>query len=187
MIRLCLIRHAPALTDGCLAGRRDVDADCSDLDHLTRLRRYILGFAPEQILSSPAKRCLQTSAALGLTPRIIPDLPEQDFGQWEGMPYADLPDLGPLPAGDLARHRPPHGESFTDMIARVRPTLDSITRPTVIIAHAGTVRVALSMVVGDAALSFGVDPLSTTVLIRAGTDWSVQHVNVNHADPIGKT
>lgn len=175
--RLCLIRHAPALTGGRLAGRRDVDADCSDRAHLDRLRCFIDSFAPARIWTSPARRCLQTCAALGLTAQVIAALPEQDFGAWEGMPLADLPDLGPLSTADLARHRPPDGESFADVIARIRPLLASVDSPTLVIGHAGTVRAALSLVVGDAALSFGVDPLSTTMMRRAGDLWSVQHVN----------
>lgn len=186
MVRLAILRHAPALTDGRLAGRSDVDADCSGDAAFRQMRQRIealLG-ADLRALSSPARRCLQTAAALGLgTPPTRPELWEQDYGAWEGLAYDRLPDLGPLAARDLARHRPEGGESFEDMAARVHPLLRALTRDTLIVAHAGTVRAGLSLVVGPAALSFTVAPLSLTVLSRSGRDghdaeWAIEAVNL---------
>ena len=179
-MRLILLRHAPSLTGGLLAGRRDVAADCGDRAALSRLAARIAADAADaDILVSPALRCRQTAEAIGLTPdRLDPALWEQDLGAWEGTDPARLPDLGPLSPDALAGHRPPGGESFTDMAARVIPVLTALDRDTVVIAHAGTVRAALSMVVGPAALSFSVAPLSMTVLRRAGADWAVDGVNL---------
>lgn len=181
MPRIAILRHAPALTHGRVAGRRDVDADCSDKAAFRRMRDCIdrhLGADP-QLLSSPARRCLQTTAALGIgTPSTDPDLWEQDQGEWEGRPHADIPDLGPMTVADLARHRAPGGESFVDMTARVLPVLRAIASDTLIVAHAGTARAALSLVVGDAALSFAVAPLSLTLIDRHDTTWSVAAVNL---------
>lgn len=171
--RLMILRHAPLAKPG-LAGRRDVAADCSD--------RAALGWAAQalqgatQVWASPALRCRQTAQALGLSPEYHPALWEQDFGAWE-QPGAQVPDLGPLPPEALARARPPGGESFLDMAARVRPLLESARGVTAIIAHAGTVRAALALAVGPAALSFSVAPLSLTVLIRHAGGWAVDCVN----------
>lgn len=176
-MRLKLLRHAPPLNDGRLAGRREVDADCSDSTAFTAMRALI--GAPGQILCSPAQRCLQTAEALGFPdPATMPQLWEQNYGQWEGLRFNDLPDLGTLSPAELAAHRPDQGESFDDMAARVRPALQSLSRDTLIIAHAGTVRAALAMIVGPAALSFTVAPLSLTILRRAGPDWAVEAVNL---------
>ena len=103
---------------------------------------------------------------------------EQDYGAWENQPFDQLPDLGQLAPPELARHRPEGGESFADMVSRVLPRLAEARQDTVIVAHAGTVRAALSMVVGPAALSFTISPLSLTILRRAGSDWSVEAVNL---------
>lgn len=179
-MRLTLLRHAPSLSGGRMAGRRDVPADCGDHVALSRQRARLL---PGRIIASPALRCRLTAAALELTPeRLDPALWEQDLGAWEGTDPALLPDLGPLPPDALARHRPPGGESFDDMAARVIPVLRALERDTVIVAHAGTVRAALSMVVGAAALSFAVAPLSITVLRRAGDAWAVEAVNLRAED-----
>lgn len=177
MVRILILRHAPAMPGGILAGRRDVDADCTAKDGLARIRIRI-GTVP-QIVSSPARRCLQTVQALGLRPdRECPELWEQDFGAWEGLPHAALPDLGPLSTAELALYRPPGGESFEDMASRVRPLLHELDRDTLVAGHAGTVRAALSLVVGHAALSFQIAPLSLTVLHRLSGVWSVESVNV---------
>ncbi|WP_299909535.1 histidine phosphatase family protein [uncultured Paracoccus sp.] len=176
MTRLYLIRHAPPLNGGRLAGRRDVAADCSDAPAFAALRARITHVP--SIWASPALRCRQTAEALGLAADLHPELWEQDYGAWENLPFADLPDLGPLSPDELARHRPEGGESFAEMAARVLPRLAEAEGDTVIVAHAGTVRAALSMVVGPAALSFAVSPLSLTILRRSGADWSVEAVNL---------
>ncbi|SCY35979.1 histidine phosphatase family protein [Paracoccus tibetensis] len=175
-MRVMILRHAMPLTGGRLAGRTEVDADCSDRTALAAMAARVVG---AEVIASPARRCIQTADAMGLSPvRVDPALWEQDYGAWEGQSYADLPDLGPLPLEALAAHRPPGGESFRDMAARVRPVLEGLERDTLLIAHAGTVRAGLAMVVGDAALSFSVAPLSLTILRRAGPEWAVEAVNL---------
>ncbi|RNF34093.1 histidine phosphatase family protein [Paracoccus methylarcula] len=176
-MRLKLLRHAPPLTGGRLAGRRDVDADCSDSSACAKMRRMIGD--PGRVICSPARRCLQTAAALGFeVTGTNPALWEQDYGDWEGQRYEDLPDLGDLEPERIAAHRPKGGESFNDMAARVLPELRSLSDDTLIVAHAGTVRAALSLVVGAAALSFAVAPLSLTIMRRTRRGWAVEAVNL---------
>lgn len=179
-----LIRHAPAVTHGRMAGRRDVAADCSDIAAFAALRAAI--GAVDHYRISPALRCRQT--AQGLWPGAMPPqdtrLWEQDFGAWEDRPYADLPDLGALTLTDLAAHRPPGGESFADLSARVLPALTeaaTLGGRVVIVAHAGVVRAALGLALGRAelGLAFQVAPLSMTqILALPGGQWSVAGVNL---------
>lgn len=183
--QLYLIRHAPALTNGRMAGRRDVPADCSDLAAIAALRDGIGPF--DHLVISPAQRCVQTASAVWparLPDYVDPALWEQDFGDWEDMPYADLPDLGPLSALDLAAHRPPGGESFADICARIQPALiraATLGGNVVVVAHAGTVRAAIAHATGSipAALAFQIAPLSRTTLCMTAPDsaWSIAFVN----------
>ncbi len=180
---LILIRHAPALTGGRLCGRTDVDAEASNLSRIAAVRA--LAGPPARLIVSPAQRCRQTAQALwpDLASTSVADLWEQDFGAWDGCPYAELPDLGRLPASDLASHRPPGGESFADLAARVWPALSQIADAgsATIVAHAGTIRAGLSLVMGNipAGLAFDVAPLSVTRIARlpGGAGWVVRSVN----------
>ena len=179
---LILIRHAPALTAGRLCGRTDVPADRSDMARLAALRAAIGD--PGRIVTSPALRCRQTAEALwpGRVATVDAALWEQDFGAWDGRATRDIPDLGKLSPGDLARHRPPGGESFADLCARAMPALARLAdggRVT-IVAHAGTVRAALALALGAVppALAFEVAPLTLTRLRSwPGAGWSVGAVN----------
>lgn len=180
-----LIRHAPAIHGGRLAGRRDVPADLSDRAAFRWLWARIQADPPAHVQVSPARRCLWTACALYTTEatRADPRLWEQDFGEWEGVPFSALPDLGRLSGDALAAHRPPGGESFNDMIARVQPALTTASGTMLVIAHAGTVRAALALAVGPAAaLRFEISPLSLTVMTRSGSDWTVRSVNETHDD-----
>lgn len=169
---LMLIRHAPARHGGRLCGRTDVASDLGDPAVWRPLQALVAG-VPVRV-ASPALRCRQTAAALWPGHDVGSDarLWEQDFGTQEGMAFADIPDLGPLSAQDLAEHRPPGGESFADMVARITPALTELAAqardagPVAVVAHAGTVRTGLAMALGSvpAALAFEVAPWSVTRL-----------------------
>lgn len=168
-IEVRLVRHAPVLRDGCAYGRRDIAADLSDASAFTRLATALPD--PGLLISSPAARCRDTSQAIwpDLPPRLEPALWEQDLGQWEGLPLADLPDIGTLSTEDLARHRPPGGESFADQCARVGAYLAGLEpsgAPITLVAHAGTIRAALAFALGGNMMSlrFEIATLSITQL-----------------------
>jgi alpha-ribazole phosphatase len=167
-VELVMIRHAPAATEGRLCGRSDVPAEAEGLAAAARLGA-VSGVLRR--ISSPALRCRETAAAMwpGEAVETDPRLWEQDFGAWEGLPYEDLPDLGTLPAEQLARRRPPGGESFADLCRRVGPALTDLAGgggTIAVVVHAGTVRAALALALGDpaSALAFEVAPLSMTRL-----------------------
>jgi alpha-ribazole phosphatase len=99
------------------------------------------------------------------------------------VPFAELPDIGPLSVTDLAAHRPPQGESFTDLCARVSPALHAAAGQggrIAIVAHAGVIRAALALALGSPAqgLAFQIAPASLTrITALSGTDWSIGCVN----------
>lgn len=177
---IILIRHAPADAQGRLCGRTDVDALLPEPALLARVAESI--GRVDHLVVSPARRCVQTARGLfpGLAQHPDPRLWEQDFGLWDGRALTDLPDLGPLSPEGLTLHRPPHGESFAELCARIAPALRDLPGPRVaVVAHAGTVRAALSLALGAAApaLSFEVAPLSATCLRLFPGGASVSFVN----------
>lgn len=184
---ILLVRHAPTRGDGGLAGRRDLPCDLPGAEKLAAVRAAV--GEPDRLWVSPARRCRATAAALfpESPAHEDPRLWEQDFGAWEGLPYAEIPDLGPLSGAALARHRPPGGESFADLCKRLRPALREAAGlrgrgggRVAVVAHAGTVRGALALALGSPgrALAFEVAPLSVS-MVRAlpGGGWSVGYAN----------
>ena len=169
---LILVRHAPSDARGHVCGRLDVPALVPDAAALAPLKTFLGGVGTRA--SSPALRCRQTVEAIWGAAETTSDdrLWEQSMGRHEGMPALDLPDLGPLSLADLARHRPPEGESFEDLCHRARPALEHWAErarrggPVALVAHAGTARAAIALTTGSpaAALAFEVAPLSLTRL-----------------------
>ncbi|MCR8549008.1 histidine phosphatase family protein [Salipiger sp. P9] len=182
---MLLIRHAPADHGGRLCGRRDVPARIAEGPALTALRTWLS--ACSEVVTSPALRCRQTAGALfpGRPLASDPALWEQDFGDHDGLRFEEIPDLGKLSQDELSTYRPPGGESFAEMAARLRPVLTALSRraqaggPLAVVAHAGTVRAALGIALGQipAGLGFEVAPLSVTRLRCFGDGFSVAGVN----------
>ncbi|WP_417740946.1 histidine phosphatase family protein [Salipiger sp.] len=169
---LLLIRHAPADHGGRLCGRTDVPALLPSEPDLAPLRGWLSGCS--SVVSSPARRCLQTAGALFPETVVATDerLWEQDFGAHDGLRFSDLPDLGVLDRETLAAHCPPDGESFAAMVSRVQPALLVLAAraraggPVAVVAHAGTARAALGLALEhpSAGLGFEIAPLSVTRL-----------------------
>ncbi|MFP4328507.1 MAG: histidine phosphatase family protein [Paracoccaceae bacterium] len=183
---LVLIRHAPVLRPGILCGRTDQPARIDELS-IAGVARHV--GAVDRVISSPALRCRQTAAALWSTceAETDPRLWEQDFGAHDGLPYTDLPDLGPMSNAALAAYAAPGGESFEALCARARPAIVEASEraaarsaPVALVVHAGVIRAALACTTGDlpGALSFEIAPLSVTRLrVAADGPFAVRSVN----------
>ncbi len=183
--RLLLIRHAPSAAQGRLAGRLDGPATVPSALAPAQTRLASLLPSPCNLFTSPALRCRQTAAALFPGTEYVQDsrLWEQDFGAWEGRDVTSLPDLGPLSRADLAAHRPPSGENFLEVAARAAPVLTEIVAqgPAIIVTHAGFIRAAIGLALGEAAqgLAFEIAPFSATLLRASGGVWSIGFVNLS--------
>jgi alpha-ribazole phosphatase len=188
------LRHAPVPDpEGRITGRLDLPCDTSDEDWFQALVQRL----PRNpiLVESGLMRCGQTIGALeaaGLPlppPQVEPDLIEQDFGRWQGRTWNDLaaikdPDL-PAFWNDPATARPPNGESFVAMTERVAAVIARVTeehagRDIIAVAHAGTIRAALSIALGTApaaALGFVIEPLSLTRIDDLAGGWRIVGVN----------
>ncbi|MFV0512878.1 MAG: histidine phosphatase family protein [Jhaorihella sp.] len=181
---LIILRHAPADHGGRLCGRTDVAACLPDEGELAPLRRLLASCG---VVTSPARRCVETAEALFPDRKMASDrqLWEQDFGADEGRAFSALPDLGPLSPEALARHSAKGGESFLDMVMRVEPALRVLSGrvrrdgPIVVVAHAGTARAALGLALGTPwlGLSFEIAPLSLTRLRCLADGFSIIATN----------
>lgn len=199
------IRHAPVRNPGGhIYGQRDMPADTSNRAAFAALAAWLPAGAVWVV--SPLQRTRQTAEALrealtgGGRPdeaegglRIEPGLIEQNFGDWQGRPpsevYALLGAVHPFWLSP-AETRPPNGESFVELMHRVRQVVDRLSaehggRDIVAVTHGGTIRAALAQaldVPGEVALRFSIDTLSLTRLdhitfAEAPPAWRIVGVN----------
>jgi broad specificity phosphatase PhoE len=198
--RWWLVRHAPVVgAQGRIYGQDDLDCDCSDRALFGELAA-LLPSEPVWLVT-PLRRTHATAAAIhlacgGAVPEIEvePDFAEQHFGDWQGLTYAELE-----ARRDGAYHRfwhapadhaPPNGESFRQVIDRVRRAIDRHTarhpgRDIVAVTHGGAIRAALAVALDldpERALGFSIDTCSITRLDRIdgtgeGAAWRIVAVN----------
>ena len=124
-------------------------------------------------------------------------LGEQSFGHWQGKTWDEME--AEDPAGfkafwdDPVRGRPPGGESFADLIARVSGVIDRYTeshagQDIVAVTHGGTIRAALAhslKLAPEAGMAFSISTLSVTCLEHVsggllrgrGGAWRIVRVN----------
>ena len=176
------LRHAPVIADdpGRISGQLDMPCRTDDADAL----RALAAALPAKALwiASHLSRTRMTAEALiragadGPPPRTEPDLAEQNLGDWQGMTWDEVYRVHGGASRDFWRdpglHRPPGGESFDAVMARVGAAVDRLTkdhagRDIIAVAHGGTIRAALALALDltpRRALAIQVDTLSLTRL-----------------------
>ena len=106
---------------------------------------------------SPLLRARQTmgyiSEALDLGPgkvQIEPAVKELGFGVWEGKPFWELKSSPLYPAHPEDRYswRPELGESYADGHLRINDWLDTLDRPTLVVAHGAIGRCLIAELAG---------------------------------------
>ncbi|AHH94429.1 bifunctional RNase H/acid phosphatase [Kutzneria albida] len=134
--RLILLRHGqtPLTVDRRYSGRGDIElTELGQRQAAAAAKR--LGSMPEvaAVISSPLRRAVQTASAVGeaLGLEVITEdgFTETDFGDWEGLSFAEAAERDP----ELHRKwlsdtslTPPGGESFDAVHRRVRRGRDSL-------------------------------------------------------------
>jgi broad specificity phosphatase PhoE len=180
--RLLLVRHAATAATRAAAFPADEPLD-------RRGRAAAVGLAGSfpvccELVSSPARRCLETAAAAALgEPRVEPRLRECDFGDWCGRALAEVAqdEAGAWMADPAAA--PHRGESLLAFSGRVAGWLDEQARldgRAVAITHGGVVKAAVVHALGaplDAFWRIDVAPLSITELHAHDGRWTVARVN----------
>jgi alpha-ribazole phosphatase len=150
-VRIALVRHpAPLIGPGICYGRLDVKLHPSAAVPLAALAARLAGFA--DVVTSPARRCRLTAAAIAGHATIDPRLLELDFGAWEGQPWDTVPrrDLDRWAADPLG-FAPPGGETGAALVGRVRGFHDDLlarARDCVVVSHGGPLRVLAALLHG---------------------------------------
>ncbi len=130
------------------------------------------------VLCSPALRCVQTAAALGLTAESDELLRDADPGRWAGRTLDDLAAAEPeAVAAWLAGAAPPGGESAAAVRERASRWLAERTGYTVAVTHPAVVRALVVALLGapaGAERRIEVAPLTRTELRGGPGRWAVR-------------
>lgn len=148
-MRLFLIRHPPpAVAPGTCYGATDLPLTDDPAGPAARLRSLLPAGVP--FYSSPLQRCRLLAEALHPAPIFDDRLREIDFGDWEMQPW-DALDRAAIDAwaADPFGFVPPGGEAVATVRARVRQFLDELTRDSVLVAHAGVIKVCAAELAGE--------------------------------------
>lgn len=157
MIRIWLLRHGKTEGIAALNGVTDVAVPGSVQQQIAA-QVVALPFA--RVISSPLRRCAELAQHIQQArPEIRldfdPQLQELNFGQFDGQSFSQLASAWPLLEAfwqDPAQHTLPQAESLADAYQRVTQAwlqwLAQLDRDTLIICHAGTIRLILAQVLG---------------------------------------
>ena len=172
MTRFWLVRHGPTHAK-TMVGWTDLPADLSDTAALARLDAALPNVP---VISSDLARAIATADTLAPRPRLPhdPALREMHFGDWEMRSFAEIEAATPdhirafyETPGDV---RPPGGESWHELTARVESALSRLngTAPDIIIVcHFGPILTAVqrALAVGPVEVfAHRIDNLSVTSL-----------------------
>lgn len=163
--RLVLVRHgATEYTEQRrYSGRGDVPLSDRGRSQVEAAANRVTALVPSAaaVVSSPLTRCRHTAetiaAALGGKPvRVDNDLVECDFGAWEGRTFTEVRERW---AGEMdawlasTAVAPPDGESFDDVAARSRRSVDELLKvyrgeAVVVVSHVSPIKLILRDALG---------------------------------------
>lgn len=149
-MEIYLIRHTtPKVEKGICYGQADLDITETFLEEVEAIKPH-LPSEGVKIYSSPLQRCKKLADALfdGFDIDIHDDLMELNCGQWELLPWNDIPkdEIQPW-MDDFVNVPVPQGESYVDLHNRVVNRFNEIVskqESAVIVAHGGVLRSILS-------------------------------------------
>jgi probable phosphoglycerate mutase len=162
--KLYFVRHGETdwNAERRLQGRRDIPLNALGRRQAARSGELlanllaISGATPQQFAftASPLSRARETMeimrAELGVPPQdytIDARLAELSFGKWEGLTYREVRALDRSVLATRERDKwnfqPPGGESYAQLLVRVREWHDGLTGDTNIAAHGGVARALL--------------------------------------------
>jgi broad specificity phosphatase PhoE/ribonuclease HI len=167
--RMILVRHGETELTAShrYSGRGDVPLSERGIAQARAVALRLAGTEVAGIVSSPLSRCTRTAAILAEAVRDPPvtvddDLVECDFGEWEGLTFAEVRARWPA---ELDRwladpnQAPPGGESFRAVDARVRRALTRIREQhpegtVVVVSHVSPIKLLLrdALAAGNAFL-----------------------------------
>jgi broad specificity phosphatase PhoE len=177
-----LIRHAPTAATRAFAFPGDEELDVRGREAASALQVALP--SRREVLSSPARRCVDTASAAGLgDPVVEPLIAECDIGSWKGSTLDGLPEAD-VAAWMTDPDAAPHGgESQRAFVGRVAGWLDrqaELDGSAVAITHGGVVKACVVHALGAPIEAFwrvDASPLAVTEMHAHDGRWTVAKVN----------
>ena len=146
---------------GRLQGQTDIALNPRGRDQAASVGRTLRkhDLSSHAYLASPLSRAAETMrlmrGAMGLDVETFgfdDRLKEMGFGRWEGLTFPEVRERDPngMAAREADRwsFRPPDGESYDDVTARLSALIAGLDRPMVLVSHGGVARALLALVAG---------------------------------------
>jgi broad specificity phosphatase PhoE len=155
---ILLFRHGETdLTLGRYCGSTDPPLNERGREQADQVAALLREHQPAAVYSSPLRRAAETAEpaanALGLRVQTIDALREIDFGEWEGLTFAEARERD---AAHWARRQddpygvsPPRGETYRELVARVLPAFRDLFErhagdTVAVFAHKSVIRVLVT-------------------------------------------
>lgn len=153
---LILVRHGrtAANAQGLLQGRLDQDLDELGRRQAKAVAARVMGDVDvDAVVSSPLKRATQTAEAFGLPFEIDERWIELAYGEFEGVPHADVPSAVWERWFEDFDYVPPGGEALSTLDRRVRAACDELVEPAstgnvVVVSHVSPMKSAVAWSLG---------------------------------------
>jgi broad specificity phosphatase PhoE len=161
---LILVRHGETVdnVNGVAQGSSDSPLTERGLDQVRRLASRLRSHGPTSLWVSPLPRAVSTAEAIAdqidLQPRLLDDLREMHCGRWEGQSFLEVRaterNLYERWRADPMMACPGGGESFQDVVIRMKRAIDAIEREPsagarpLVVSHGTAIRLATTALLG---------------------------------------
>jgi alpha-ribazole phosphatase len=175
MRRLLLVRHGETMWNADRRYQGQMDVPLSDVgrQQAVAIARRLMPESIDVIYASDLTRAYETAQIIAAPHRLgaqpEPRLREMSFGEWEGLPYAQMakrfPDQVAWWNADRLTHAPPGGETLAQLAARVQAVLDDATRAhtdqtVLMVSHMSPLKMMICLLLGKSPRDiwqFGMD------------------------------
>ncbi|MDO4179262.1 MAG: histidine phosphatase family protein [Phascolarctobacterium sp.] len=199
MGKIYLIRHGEtAFNNGKrFQGQMNVQLSATGIQQAIKMSEFMKDKHIDVIYASPLLRAFTTAAQLAMAKnmpyKILDDLAEINFGDWEGKLFSEIYDQEPEEFDKFltcpGNWTPPNGESFVQAMDRVKRTYAFLAeeykhgKDIALVSHGGNIRLQLCMLLDipiNNMWKISINNVSVTTISDWDGNYIVESVNEFH-------